>query len=264
MLVWVHGRKVGPFINGMFFFAGVGAFLAPVLVAQAVLSLGDVYWAYWGLAILLIPAGLWVAFLRSPTIPKVGGKGHRDSANPLMLVLFSLFLFLYIGAEAVYGDWIYTYSIRASLANASGAAYLTSTFWIAITAGRLLGVPLSSRFDPRRLIVVDVFGLIFGLSIVLFWRDSLAATWIGTGLVGLSMASIFPTTLSFAEQCMPISGRVTGWMLSGGSLGGLFLPWLVGQLFEPLGPFSMIAILLVDVVLAAIVLGLLIVFAAHK
>ncbi len=261
LLVWLHGRAVGPYLNGMFFFAGVGAFLAPVLVAQAVLSLGDVYWAYWGLSILLLPTGLWLVFLKSPERPKSGLNRHQEIYNPLLLVLFSLFLFLYIGAEAVYGDWVYTYAVSTALADAAGAAYLTSTFWVAITVGRLLGVPLSSRFDPQRIIALDISGLILGLLIVLSWSEILLAAWVGTGLIGLSMASIFPATLSFAERKMHISGRVTGWMLSGGSLGGLFLPWLVGQFFEPSGPSSMMIILLVDILLAGTVLGFLVGFA---
>jgi MFS transporter, FHS family, Na+ dependent glucose transporter 1 len=264
LLVWLHGRKAGPYLNGMFFFAGLGAFLAPVLVTAAVLSLGDVYWAYWGLALLLVPPGLWLAFLKSPEIQKANSDVHMKSANTPLLVLFSLFLFLYIGAEAVYGDWVYTYAISTGLADAALAAYLTSTFWIAITLGRLLGVPLATRFDPRRIIAVDIVGMVAGFGLILLFQDSLAVTWIGTGLVGISMASIFPTTLAFAERHMHISGRVTGWMFSGGSLGGLFLPWLVGQLFEPLGPASMMVTLFVNSILAGLVLMILNVFVGRR
>ena len=34
LLVWTHGEKVAPFMNGLHFFFGLGAFLSPLLVAQ--------------------------------------------------------------------------------------------------------------------------------------------------------------------------------------------------------------------------------------
>jgi fucose permease len=50
------------------------------------------------------------------------------------------------------------------------------------------------------------------------------------------MAAIFPTTVTLAGTWMPITGRVTGWFFVGSSLGGMTIPWLIGQLFEPVGP----------------------------
>jgi fucose permease len=59
------------------------------------------------------------------------------------------------------------------------------------------------------------------------------------------MASVFPTTMSLAEHRIPITGQVTGWFLVSASIGGMLLPWLIGQLFEPVGPrMTMVAILL--------------------
>ena len=33
LLVWVHGDEVGPAMNGLHFFFGVGAFLSPIIIA---------------------------------------------------------------------------------------------------------------------------------------------------------------------------------------------------------------------------------------
>jgi FHS family Na+ dependent glucose MFS transporter 1 len=50
LLVWTHGEKVAPFMNGLHFSFGLGAFLAPFLVAQVVDVAGGYRWAYWALA----------------------------------------------------------------------------------------------------------------------------------------------------------------------------------------------------------------------
>jgi MFS family permease len=69
LLVWVHGRQVGPFMNALHFFFGVGSFLIPIIVAQAMALSGSITWAYWGLALLVLPVALWVARLPSPASP---------------------------------------------------------------------------------------------------------------------------------------------------------------------------------------------------
>jgi hypothetical protein len=50
---------------------------------------------------------------------------------------------------------------------------------------------------------------------------------------------------------MPISGRTTGRFLVGASLGAMCLPWLVGQLFEPVGP-SVLMVTIAAALLAAL------------
>ena len=64
LLVWVHRHRVGPFMNGLHFFFGLGSFLSPIIVAQAVLIGGDVTWAYWVVALLVLPVVVWL--LRLP------------------------------------------------------------------------------------------------------------------------------------------------------------------------------------------------------
>ncbi|MDA0337220.1 MAG: hypothetical protein O2782_18815, partial [bacterium] len=45
---------------------------------------------------------------------------------------------------------------------------------------------------------------------------------------------------------MPITGRATGWFFVGSSAGGMAIPWVIGQLFEPAGPTSVYVVALVN------------------
>ena len=47
---------------------------------------------------------------------------------------------------------------------------------------------------------------------------------------------------------------MTGWFLVGGGLGGMLMPWLIGQAFANIGPGSMIAIVLASIVLNIVAL----------
>jgi fucose permease len=64
------------------------------------------------------------------------------------------------------------------------------------------------------------------------------------------MASIFPTTLSLAERRMMITGRVTGWFFVGVGAGAMTIPWMVGQLFEGIGPQVLLIALALDFLFA--------------
>jgi len=267
LLVWVHGRKVGPFMNGLHFCFGVGAFLAPIVVAQAVLLSGDIAWAYWALALFMLPPAIWVVRLRSPSAPELPSPSDPGSASAeptadsrdgdRVMVPIVAFLVLYVGAEVGFAGWIYTYAVEMHLEDRVTAAYLTSVFWGAFTVGRLLAIPVSTRLGPRAVLAADLLCGAASVSLILVWPESTVALWTGTAGFGLSMASIFPTTINFAERRLTITGRVTGWFLVGASVGAMFLPWLIGQLFEALGPRVTMTTILVDVLATAVVFALL-------
>jgi FHS family Na+ dependent glucose MFS transporter 1 len=263
MLIWVHGKRVGPFLNGLHFFFGVGAFFSPIIVAQALLLSGDIRWAYWLLSLLILPVIFWMMRQPSPTPQTAKKDGEGKEVNPPLVFLVSLFLFLYVGAEVSYGGWIFTYATRLELSAAAAAAYLTSAFWGGLTLGRLASIPIAVRYRPRTILLVDLFGCLLSLGVILTWRDSLAAVWVGTIGIGLSMASIFPTALSLAERRMILTGRVTGWFFVGSSAGAMLLPWLVGQLFEPVGPQILVYLLIFDLLAALLVFSVLILYSSR-
>ena len=243
LLVWVHRGKVGPFMNGLHFFFGAGAFLAPLIIAQTMLATGAIRWPYWIVAALMLPGAIWLGRVKSPERQLVPEAEQGDMANALLVFLSALFLFMYVGAEISFGGWIYTYALKLDIATEAVAALLTSGFWGALTGGRLLAIPIAARVRPSRMLLADLLGCIASVGTILLFPTSSTAIWIGTLGLGFSMASIFPTTLSFAERRMTITGKVTSFFFIGASSGGMFLPWLIGQLFEKIGPqVTMIAI----------------------
>ena len=89
---------------------------------------------------------------------------------------------------------------------------------------------------------------------ILLWPDSVLALWAGSIGLGLFMASIFPTTLMLAGERMRVTGAMTGWFLAGASVGGMSLPWGIGQAFVGTGAGAMPVL-----VLAAVAVNLLVI-----
>jgi FHS family Na+ dependent glucose MFS transporter 1 len=173
----------------------------------------------------------------------------------LLVILLTVFFFLHVGAEISYGGWIYSYAVARGLANETTAAYLTSVFWGSLTLGRLFGIAISTWLRPRTMLLCDLAGCIIASCLILVWSGSVIVVWIGSAIMGLSLASIFPTSINFAERNMDITGRITSWFFIGGSIGSMFFPWFIGQFFEKTGPQVMIIILLLIFLTAICILS---------
>lgn len=253
LLVWNHGREVGPFMNGLHFCFGLGTFITPVIIAQFVAQQGGLVWTYLLLAAIILPSAL-VAFLPSPSSPVTGQKQNGEKIDPLLIILISLVFGCYSGASLAFGGWIFTYAIEMKLTNEINAAYLTSVFWGALTLGRLVAIPLSMRVKPQQILRADFVGALVSLLAMLLWPRSLVAVIITSAGLGFALASIYPTTMAFSGQNMVLSGKVTGLFSIGNSAGAMLVPWIIGQFIETAGPPVMTTVLIADMLLALIVL----------
>jgi MFS transporter, FHS family, Na+ dependent glucose transporter 1 len=259
LLVWVHRARVGPYMNALHFFFGLGAFLSPIVIAQAVLATGGIRWGYWLLALYVVPVVIGLLRLRSPRheAAHVTGQHRATPVNWKLLGLVMLFMFVYVGAEVGVGGWLYTYAVEMGLANITVAAYLTSVYWGAFMLGRLLSIPIAARFRPRTILLTDLIGCVVSVGLMVALPQSEWALWVGSFGFGLFIASIFPTVITWAERRMSMSGLVTSMFLVGASLGAMFFPWLIGQLFDRYGPGVTMPSLLVIILLSCLFLVLL-------
>ncbi len=254
LLLWTHAEKSGPFLNGLHFFFGVGSIAAGLLFAKVLSVTGSITWMYWFFAITCLPIAIWLWFLPEP-IHQMHSDEKKNAPLPLIPVLFCLLLFLlYVGLELGFGNWVYTYALTLGLGTTITAAYLTSAFWGAFTVGRLLGVWVSTRARAQNILIIDLLGCAVSTIVIMLWKDSNLALWIGTIGLGVSMASIFPTIFMLAGERMEITGTITGWFLVGSGAGSMLLPWLIGQIFAATGPKTMTTVLLVDTAAILVVL----------
>ncbi|HSL43783.1 MAG TPA: MFS transporter [Anaerolineales bacterium] len=249
LLLWVHNETVGPFMNGLHAFFGVGSFIAPLIVAQSISITGDINWVYWIFALATFPLAIWIWNLPSPAARVVPAQ-HQTTSFPILPVLIMVLCFvLYVGGEAGYGAWIYTYAFKLNFGTEVTAAYLTSAFWGSFTVGRLMGIWVSTRAKPMTILYMDFVGCLISVALILLFPASAAMLWTGTILFGISQASIFPTFLTLAEERMHVTGTIAGLFLVGAGVGGMILPWLIGQAFVQAGASAMMIMIFIAVVL---------------
>ena len=255
-LIWTYKDRVAPYLNGLHFFFGVGALLAPLLYVQSVQITGKFNLAFWLLAAAMLPVALWIFSMQGPAPQReVESEGRAGFTLPVFIIC--TMFFLYVGAEVSYGGWIYTYALNLQLADITRAGLLNSAFWGMLTVGRLLAVPAAVLIRPGRLLAGALVGCLISLGILWFWPKSPISLWIGTIGLGFCMAPIFPTLLAVAGRRMTLTGRVTSWFFMASNAGAMFLPWVAGIILQAISPRSIMPLLFLDLLAAVILLWVL-------
>ena len=235
----LYGEDRGPMLNLLGIFYGIGALAIPLLAAVIAQHLPIARQ-------LLLCAGLAAAcalLFLTLQFPKLGGNrgdqgfSWRDLLRvarfPGLLVLGFL-LFCESGNEASIGGWTSTYVAETGL-GARTATLVLAGYWAALMVGRLLVARMLKVIGKRQLLLGSGVGALAGAAILLTSRleGMLVA---GVLLIGLSYAGVFPTALAIAgDTYKEMTGTVFGLLFAIALLGGMSLPWAVGQLSQQLG-----------------------------
>ncbi|XP_062415531.1 sodium-dependent glucose transporter 1 [Pungitius pungitius] len=193
-------------------------------------------WAYVviGSYICLVSFLFFVLYCRSGA---ARDRARASAAKPLvakhhvaLIALLCFFFFSYVGAEVAYGSFIFTFAKDYARMNPSEAAGLNSWFWAAFATCRGLAIFFATCMHPGTMILLSLVGsTLSSLLLCLFSRDRVAL-WVGTGLYGASMATTFPSGISWVEQYTTVTGRTASAFVVGAALGEMVLPALVGFL----------------------------------
>lgn len=251
LVLWSNREKVGSRISLLHFIWGVGASISPVLMAQAMIMTGGIRSGYTALSLLALPLCLWIWRLPSPEHPHITHNQTEEGAPRGLVVLIGCFILFYSGGESSIGNWIFTYATSQRVMASSEAALLNSTYWGMLTAGRLAFIPITTRLRPRYTLILSLSGALLSTLVLILAGGSRVGLWVGVAGIGLSFASIFPTTLAFAERRITLSGKLTGRFFACSSGGAMLMPWLIGQFFESWGAWVMPWTVLTGLLLAA-------------
>jgi FHS family Na+ dependent glucose MFS transporter 1 len=169
---------------------------------------------------------------------------------PFMSLLF-FFVIFYVALEMSYGIYVFTFAVKGDLQFPKPkAAVLSSVFFGTFSFFRLFTVALSlCKMSPSFLIAGNLSGSLLASLILTIWSYNEIAVWIGTGLLGMSFASIFPNIVVFLTKHGPATGRATSVLSTGAVLGEISIPVAVGIMIDKLSPISLIYLMLTGTLL---------------
>lgn len=259
LIVWVHGARVGPYMNGLHLMFGVGSIFSPLLVAQSLQRTAGVNWAFWLAALCILPMLLWVSRIISPSHLPINPTTAATAAQPAekiplrFWVAAGVFAFLAVGAELLMVGWTFNFGVLMGMDATSTAGTLASSFWLWFTFGRLLSIPLATRIRPFQLLVLGIVITAVGSLFMLLSAPSLII-WLGVGLVGLGVAPLYPTMLTFLGGQVKNVATLTSFLFIVANFGAMVLPWAVGQGFEAAGRWLLPVVQLVCQLLSLLAL----------
>ena len=203
---------------------GLGTVLAPVFVA---IFVGLGFW--WGLPILslILLVGLLVVSDRLPLQTHLDDgaaaatEQGRATAIPRRFWLYAGFAVLYGICETMNGNWSQLEMTTELGASNTTASLTLTTFWAAVTLGRVLFATIQRRFPATRAyrLLPFVLAAAFLFTASLSEGDT-AAGVLAFGLAGLGCSALLPLTISFAEaKLVAIAAAAAGWVIAAYQLG---------------------------------------------
>lgn len=225
-------------LNGLHAMFSVGAFLFPLILTVLAGNGGEnwIYVCYFMLAMGVIS---WLLYLGIPMEQSAAAKGKERGGGlaffrePLFY-LCTLTLFFYLCAEQGVIGWLVTYFKDTGLLDASLSQMTASVQWAMVLTGRLLTAWLSVRAPKERLMRLMGVGLVLFFG-VLITGTSPVQIMIGIMGFGISMAGIYPTTVSFSGLMMEDYPMAWSYILTMASIGSVLMPSVIGKIADAAG-----------------------------
>ncbi|MFI0775994.1 MFS transporter [Streptomyces sp. NPDC021212] len=229
------GRRGAAMLNVLNAHFGIGAVLGPALIG---LVGADRYPAvFLGFAALTLAPALCLAGVRDRAPARgateadvTGRSGARNRSLATVLGAFVLLYVLHVGIEAGVGGSEPTHLETVGY-GATVAASATSVYWLMMTVGRFLVAPLALRLSAPAIIVVSCAGM---TGCLLLAAIPALAPYAYAG-VGLFIAPIFPTGLSWLGRVAPRVRRAGALVIAASMIGGVAAAPVLGKAIELAG-----------------------------
>ena len=240
LVVWSRPDSPGAALNALHMFFALGALSAPLLTNRAIA------WSHslWPVAVplALLTALSCSVLLSSPAPMKTRAADHGSgdaaaaSVRRGQLAVVSLFFFVYVALEVGFANWIHSYVEQIGYGDANTATGVTVIFWVGFSFGRIVSIWLARRFSAGWMLSGSMTVALLSSVILVAVNGGNIGLWIVTFLFGLSIAPQFASMIGYAEAHLALSGAATSAFIGAAGLGGLVMPWSLGQLFDARGP----------------------------
>jgi MFS transporter, FHS family, L-fucose permease len=244
------GTTIAPAVGGYLILApppkvvtGLQNLSASALLLHRQQEASSVKLPYIGIALALTALALAIAMFNLPKIEvtrEFRPMGETDAAarnlwKQRQLVLGTLAIFLYVGAEVAIGSFLINYFTQPEIGHMTvqSAARLVSLYWFGAMVGLFIGAAVLQKLPTRA-----VLGTVAVVACLLVVTSMFSVGWLAMGTiisVGLFNSVMFPSIFSLGVEGLgPLTGKGSG-LLVMAIVGGAIVPLAEGALADRIG-----------------------------
>jgi fucose permease len=250
MVMWSRPAGAGAGLNQLHLCFALGDLATPVLMNRSLAWTGGT----WGMSIpvAVVAAGVWVMLRRGVPPERTARTEHEHEGSTRTvsgaLIAVAVFLSLYVALETGFTGWVHTFVEDLGRGSTTATATLT-VFWVGFVAGRAVSSWAARTMAPGVMVVCGIAGTSTATLVLLLARHGGPLLYVATLLLAIGVSPIYASMVAFAESRLRFTGRATSLLLGGAGIGGMALPWVMGQVFDHTGSKALPAVMMVMAVL---------------
>ncbi|CAH1225952.1 MFSD4B [Branchiostoma lanceolatum] len=205
-------------------------------------KLSPIRWAYLIVGVYQFLVGLtFVVFYCTSSYKFLGGQQVPQGASEpdkaftvKVLVLLFFFFFIYVGVEVAYGSFIFSFGTKSKLQlSKDDAVGLNTLFWGTFSLVRGTAIFTTKCLSVKVILLLNLVGaIVSSVGLCVYAEHNRTLLFVATGIFGGSISTIFPSAISWAERYIHVTGKAAAVFVVGASFGEMFMPLLVGYMFE--------------------------------
>lgn len=234
----VKGDELTSSLTAGQFVKAISSFSAPFIAAFAALQLGSWQYIFPIYAVITLLSTIW---LMATPIQEEAVVGKASSFGSVFAILKDkTILLLFLGILFVVGVdvGINTASSKILMERCGlsslDAGYGPSVYFAFRTLGAFLGAFFLAKFSSIRFFKINIVAAVAALIALIFVSDKMAVFAI-YGIVGFTIANVFPIIFGMAIQKRPEKANEISGLMITGVFGGAVIPFCMGLTSDAIG-----------------------------
>ncbi|MDP4210285.1 MAG: MFS transporter [Bacteroidota bacterium] len=234
----VKGDRLTSSLTGGQFVKAISSFCGPFIAAFAATQLGNWQYIFPIYAVITLISTIWLMVTTIHEDQEVGkatsyGSVFSILADKTILLLFLGILFV-VGVDVGLNTAAPKILMERCGLNSIVAGYGPSVYFAFRTAGAFIGAIVLAKFSPDRFFKINIIIAVFALIALIFVHGEIVIFGL-FGVVGFTIANIFPIIYSKAIQFRPDKANEISGLMITGVFGGAVIPFFMGITSDAVG-----------------------------
>lgn len=234
----VKGDKLTSSLTAGQFVKAISSFSAPFIAAFAAMQFGNWQYIFPIYAVITLLSTVWLMATPIVEEPVVHQANSFASVMGILkdktIFLFFLGILFVVGVDVGVNTASSKILMERAGLSSIDAGYGPSVYFAFRTLGTFLGAFFLAKYASSKFFKLNMVGAVLALVALIFVGDKIAIFAL-YGLIGFTIANIFPIIFGMAIQARPDKANEISGLMITGVFGGAVIPFFMGIMSDTLG-----------------------------